>query len=171
MKAKILMLSCALLTAGCNAQENNQSGKTNNTPATGKNQPKISWKVDKQTDDNGNIIRYDSTYTWSYSNAEGENVSVDVDSVMKSFHSFFNQQYPSVWQHNFGGPVWNDSLLYRDFFQPDYFAKRWRNDFFEMDNMFRQMDSLRNKFFHDSFPGLSPLPETKPKEKTKSTTL
>lgn len=161
----ILFISI-LVHNGCNAQQDKEQNNQKK-----KNQPEVRWKVDKQTDENGNIIRYDSTYVWSYTDTGGNASDIYVDSVMKSFHSFFDRQFPSLWQRHLGGPVWGDSLFYRDFFQPDYFFKRWENDFFRMDDMFRQMDSLRENFFRESYPGLIPVPQKNKREKEKTTDL
>lgn len=158
MKTYLCLFACALFATATHAQQN-------------KSQPKESWNVNKERDEQGNITRYDSTYTWSYSNMDGESVNINMDSIMNSFHSYFDQQFPSIWKYDFGAPVWNDSLLHRDFFNQDYFFNRWQNDFFQMDNMFRQMDSLRNRFFYESFPGLSIPPQPDTKEKNEGTKL
>ncbi len=41
------------------------------------NQPKEDIKVNKEYDENGYLIRYDSTYTYYYSNIEGDEIVAD----------------------------------------------------------------------------------------------
>jgi hypothetical protein len=166
MKTIVVALVIALVTLGCNAQDHSvkekaKAGKGENT----KNQPKESWTVKKEMDENGNVIGYDSTYTWSYTNTEGDSVSVDADSVMQSFRSYFSEQMPSLWGQSFIDPFMNDSLQDHDFFAEDYFHKRWEKDIFDMDKMFRQMDSLRNQFFNEAMPGMQEMPSTRPGKK------
>jgi len=75
---------------------------TNITIAQNNNQtePKVNIKVTKKTDENGNLISYDSTYvkTWTNSNVSAS----EMDSIMQEFNSQFG---------NFG---FNDD----EFFQP-----------------------------------------------------
>jgi len=170
MKKLILMLSIALLTTGCNGQQGEKSATTqqkNKKENTVAGQPKISWDVKKEKDKNGNIIRYDSTYTWSYTNADGDSMKVNADSVLQSFHSYFNENFPSIINRSFTQPLWNDSLFYRDFYQDDYFRNRWQQNYFEMDKMFRSMDSIRNQFFYDQYPGLLAPPSKQDEDNKK----
>ncbi len=159
------MVTVALLSTGCNGQQQTEEQATVKTEEKEANQPKISWDVKKEMDENGNVIRYDSTYTWSYTTGNGDSMVVDVDSVMRSFHRYFNTRFPSIWDKSFAQPLWQDSLFYRDFYRDDYFYNRWQQDFFRMNDMFRRMDSLRNQFFYDRYPGLLMPPATEEKKK------
>jgi len=50
------------------------------------NQPKINYKVNKQYDEHGNLISYDSTYSYSYSSPGSEaTIIFDNDSVTDMF--------------------------------------------------------------------------------------
>ncbi len=169
MKRLVLLAVIALVSFGCSGQEQPAKGNQQSQVKTDENlanQPKISWDVKKETDENGNVIRYDSTYTWSYSSTNGDSMVVNVDSVMQSFHSYFNTRLPLIWERSLTQPLWRDSLFYRDFYRDDYFYRRWQQDFFKMDDMFKQMDSLRNQFFHDQYPGLLMPPPTEGKKKS-----
>ncbi len=134
----------------CNAQTS-EPQKENK-----KNTPNESWTVNKEMDENGNIIRYDSTYTWSYSTIEGDSVNVNVDSLMQSFQQYFDDRMPSLFGDNFMAPMLNDSMLRHDFFSDDFFQRRFEDDFFDMDKMFERMDSIRNQFFREKFPEIKP---------------
>lgn len=148
MKKIFAIMVVALFTFGCNAQSVDKSEKST------ENKPVESWKVDKQVDENGNVIRYDSTYTWSYSNMAGDSVNVNVDSLMQSFETYFNNRMPAVFGQNFMNPMMDDSLLRRDFFADNYFHDRFKDEFFDVDKMMQQMDSLRGQFFKNDLPHL-----------------
>ncbi|GAB4251673.1 MAG: hypothetical protein Kow0079_05790 [Vicingaceae bacterium] len=149
MKKLVLLSVVAVLLNGCNAQDKDKNETSNEVQP----KPKVSWKVNKEVDENGNIIRYDSTYTWTYS-SNGEHVNVNVDSVLNAFNSYFNTQMPGFFDKSIMDPFWNDSLLHKDFLMDDYFYQRFHENFLQMDEMFKRMDSIRNKFFEDHFPGI-----------------
>jgi hypothetical protein len=149
MKKLLLLSVVAVLLNACNAQDKGKNETSNEVQP----KPKVSWKVNKEVDENGNIIRYDSTYTWTYS-SNGEHVNVNVDSVLNAFNSYFNTQFPGFLDKSIMDPFWNDSLLHKDFLMDDYFYQRFQQNFLQMDEMFKRMDSIRNKFFEDHFPGI-----------------
>lgn len=162
MKTLVVTLAVALFTFGCNAQNQDKNDtQQSDVKKEQKKTPNESWTVKKELDENGNVIGYDSTYTWSYSNFDGDSVYVDVDSMMRSIDSYFGENMSSVWDKSFMEPMFRDSLLARDLFSDNYFEDRWKDDFFDMEDMFRQMDSIRNRFFNQNFPKMnqnSPLP-------------
>lgn len=160
MKTLVVAMAVALFTLGCSAQEGHEKGSEKSVlKKDQKNSPKESWTVKKEMDENGNVIGYDSTYTWSYSTMNGDSVNVNIDSLMHSIHSYFDQTMPSVWNHSLMDPMLGDSLLQHDFFSDNYFHERWKNDFFDIDKMFQRMDSFRNQFFEQKFPDIKKVPE------------
>lgn len=153
MKAKVFAVSLSLLmyTTGCTAQEN----KTVSNKQHEKNiQPQISWKVNKTYDKDGKVIGYDSSYSWSYIDTSGKTNNLEVDSVLRQFQKNFRGNYSSLFDSTFGQSVWTDSLFYKNFTRPDYFEHLWKNRMMEMNNMFRQMDSIRSNYLNKSYPGL-----------------
>lgn len=156
-------MALALFTSGCNAQDKKLSGEdlSKKDRKEMANQPDISWDVHKQFDEHGNVIGYDSTYTWSYTNIEGDSVRVNTDSLMNSFNLYFKDNLPYIWDRNFTQPLWADSLFNRDFMDESYFHNRWKKQYFDMDNMFREMDSIRMQFFNERYPGLLVQPPPK----------
>lgn len=54
---------------------------------TDRSEPKIDIRVHKDTDEDGNIIRMDSSFTWSWSGSD------DLDSVMSEFSNQFNMDF------------------------------------------------------------------------------
>ncbi len=150
----MIILAIALIGKGSPAQDDGEASQKSH--AQEDERPHVRWEVNKKTDEEGNVIRYDSTYTWSYTNMEGDSVSVSVDSVMRSFRDYFNEHFPTMWERSVENPMLRDSIFYRDFFWEDYFRDRWERDRFRIRDMMDRMDSLRNSFFNRHYPGSVP---------------
>jgi len=151
MKAVMFFVPFMLLNIACDAQQNKK--KTETIKNIEQQQPQTGWKVTKELDDQGNIIRYDSTYVWSYSN-NGKPQQVKVDQVLNNFRKNFDTHFNQIFKQNFGQPVWNDKLFFKNFTRPDYFTHKWRNKEFDIQSFMKQMDSLRNAFLKENYPGL-----------------
>jgi hypothetical protein len=151
---KLLAIVLLFSVIGCNGQDKKTKKTKETAIQTEQNSPHSSWKVNKKYDDKGNLIRYDSTYTWTYSSG-GKSQQVDADSVMASFRKEFNLEFPSFFNKSFGDPIWSDSLFYDDFTSPDYFMHKWEHHYFDMRSMMKKMDSMRNAFLRDKYPGLN----------------
>ncbi len=128
------------------------------------NKPKIQVKVNKVYDENGNIIRYDSTYSWSYSsgNKKGQ---IDVDSLMQRFMPYFHEHFPDALSREFSNPFFqsNDSSMMLDFFNNDHFFKQWQNQLFDFQKQIREMDSVKREFFKHFMRRRFPKETNKPK--------
>jgi len=111
--------------------------------------PKTNIIVNKEYDDKGNLIRYDSTYSSYYSNIE-TNKHLG-DSVFNNFKNYFNQSYVFSNQPYFNNFFFEDSLLKYDFYKRDFFSDRFQNNMDHMDKLFMEMDSLKNSFFYQQF--------------------
>jgi hypothetical protein len=130
----------------------NTSGQKKGDPGKKEgNQPKEDVKVNKQFDKDGNMIAYDSTYSWSWSN--NENMPENIDSIFKSFHnrdfnfSIFNDSLFFSMPLGFKSELLNDSLWNRDIFK-NFFNE----DFGNMDKFFEQHNKLIEKYFrHDPY--------------------
>jgi hypothetical protein len=157
MKRILFLLLIPFLFSGCSDAQTagNKKDKekapvvTENTP-----KPKVDIKVNKVFDENGNLVKYDSTYVWSYSNIKGDSVTVNADSVLSEFRPFINDRFPDFKTPDFNDFMFSDSSFYRNFFSPDYFYDRWQQSLKESERMFREMDSLKNLFFQQNYPGL-----------------
>lgn len=157
MKKLLLFIVLITGTTGCNGQQkqNEKTPKVTAGPEHTDSKPEVNWKVNKRYDDKGNLVEYDSTYTWSYSDKSGKMQQINPDSVMMEFRKKFDSEFPPVFNRNFGNPIWTDSLFYKDFATPDYFMRKWNNHYFDMRKMMREMDSLRNSFLKNNYPGLN----------------
>ncbi|MEI8202798.1 MAG: hypothetical protein WCH34_07280 [Bacteroidota bacterium] len=148
----ILILS-TLFQVASNAQNQNDEQKNQSNT-----QPKTNIKVNKEYDKEGNLIKYDSTYTYYYSNSENsQNIN---DSVLNDFKKQFHQQYFFSDEPFFNNFFFQDSLMNNNFFSNDYFSKRFKDNMESMDKLFQQMDSLKNEFF---------LKPTQPEDKKQKT--
>lgn len=117
-------------------------------------QPKVNWNVSKQYDNKGNLIGYDSTYTWMYSGQSGKDIETNMDSLMFTFRRHFNKDFAALFNDKIGESPWNDSLFYNGFFKPDYLMKTYNENSFIIENMVRSIDSMRNSFLNKDYPEL-----------------
>lgn len=151
----------ALLLLGGAAACKGQSEKNKQAELkTEDNKPQSSWKVNREYDKNGNLVKYDSTYVWTYSSKDGKMQDVAADSVLAAFRNRFSTDFPSFFNNDPDRLMMNDSSFYSNFGMPDYFMKSWEQHQKQMSMMMQRMDSLRNDFLKDNYPKLN----TRPKE-------
>ncbi|MCP9198973.1 hypothetical protein MKO06_03575 [Gramella sp. GC03-9] len=167
MRTNILVLMLIMMgITGCDAQETKGTAAVQDQVEK-ENIPKGNWKVNREYDENGNLISYDSTYVYSYSTINGDTVQPqDMDEIFKDFSRFFKNEYqmgPSA----FMGSFLNDSIRgNRDFFEKDFFSDRMMSEHFR--EQVRMMDSIRNQFLKQHYPGIYFEDQKKiiPREKT-----
>lgn len=140
---KLLLAICVLLISVAAFCQNTESKKL----------PKKDIKVNKEYDENGNLIRYDSTYVYSWSS----------DSTHHFFNdsTFFNKMDMSKMHKRmqeqlsrFFGP---DSLRQKDHKHPFFSDDFFKDDFFDRDffdssmfpRNFHQRDSNQSDFFKE----------------------
>ncbi len=155
MKKYMFLTVMALLSLSCNGQKGeventNKNGNINNNVNT----PKGSWKVDKEFDENGNLIRYDSIYSWS-SNSKYDNLSnFDRDSLMQSFKSKFFTNFSRFENQGFDDVFSQDSLFSKRFFNDGFFGSDFGNDFMDIDRIRNEMIERQKQFlekYHSEF--------------------
>lgn len=138
-----------LVLWGCSGQEKKKEETKEDST-----QPKEISKVFKEYDEFGNLIRYDSIYSWSYSNIKGDSITVNLDSIMHSFKNYFEKSSAIKWNQDFSYFPKNDSLFMKDFFKDDYFFDHWEKQPLDFDEFLKKMDSTRNEFLRKFYPGL-----------------
>ncbi len=142
MRAKLLVVVALLLTLNsCNGQVKKQDEK---------NMPQTSIKVNKQYDKKGNLVQYDSTYSYYYSNVKND--TVRQDSIFNLFRNQFNHKYLFSNEPYFNDLFFQDSLLKYDFYKKDFFSNRFRDNMRRMDSLFLQMDVMKDDFFKQQVP-------------------
>jgi hypothetical protein len=146
----------AVLFFSCNGQtqtkkEDGQlsSSKLNSTDTV--NRPKINVNVNKRYDDKGRVVQFDSTYSYFYSSPGGL-TNLNNDSIFNSFQSFFNKSYPSIFKDQNRDIFFNDSLFKYDFFNDDYFFKRYQLNQKNFEGFYKRMDSLKQDFLQHNYP-------------------
>jgi hypothetical protein len=147
MKKYVLLFMLGLLSMSCKGQENET--KKVEKVENQKNiveEPKGTWKVDKEFDENGNLIRYDSIYSWT-SNDKFDNLSLsDKDSLIQSFKSRFFSNYSVLKNQGFEDVFSQDSLFSKRFFNDDFFESPFGKDFMDVDKIRQQMIERQKKF-------------------------
>lgn len=147
MKNYALMALTVLLTIGCNSQEKKKGTSGENQAATTE-KPKGSWEVNKEFDSEGNLIRYDSIYSWS--SAQGlDNLSPhNRDSILSSLESRFYQHFSNFGLHGQdpSGLFAEDSLFTRRFFDDDFFESEFGKDFMDIDRMHKRLERIQHEF-------------------------
>lgn len=149
MKRYIMVLLAALLSIGCNSQEeNNKDDKTTEKEQASTKTPKGSWEVNKEFDEEGNLIRYDSIYSWSSGENLDELASFDRDSVLRSMRSKFHRSFSNFDfdQEGFGNLFEEDSLFTKRFFDNNFFDSDFGRDFMDIDKMHERMQAMQKRF-------------------------
>jgi hypothetical protein len=151
----------AVLFLSCNGQtlrNRTQSKKGNDQLSSSElnladtvNRPKVKVNVNKRFDDKGRIVQFDSTYSYFYSSPGGTAHSNN-DSVFNNFQSFFNKSYPSIFKDQNRDIFFNDSLFKYDFFNDDYFLKRYQLNQKNFEGFYKRMDSLKQNFMQHAYP-------------------
>jgi hypothetical protein len=139
-KIIIAAMAVSMTLISCIGQTKNKENKVKD------NLPQTNIKVKKEYDKNGNIIKYDSSYSSYYSNIKGDTVLKN--SIFKDFKNKFNQSYFFSNQPYFKDFFFEDSLLKYDFYKKDFFYDRFRQNMERMDSLFRGMDIMKNDFFN-----------------------
>lgn len=145
-----------------NSEYNNRIGKD-----TVYTNPKVDIKVNREYDENGNIIRYDSSYTYIYTHPNGNTEELNIDSIFNSFKPYFFDHGFDIINDPFNNFFNEDTFYQRHFFDDNYFMKQFENEMFQFEQMIREMDSLRNRFLKDMYPEFKNEPVKPKKEKTK----
>ncbi|MFB9053953.1 hypothetical protein ACFFVB_12775 [Formosa undariae] len=142
MKAYVLLAMMGLLTMSCNGQE----PKTQKHDNTVVEQPKGSWNVNKEFDADGNLIRYDSIYSWS-SHDKLDNLSeVDRDSLLHHFKSRFFTNFSGFENEGFEDVFTEDSIFSKHYFNDDFFGSDFGNDFMDIDKIRQHMMARQRAF-------------------------
>lgn len=151
---KIITLLLILFITGCNSQEKNKQQTKSQENDSTSIKPKEAWDVKKEYDEQGNLIKYDSIYSWAYSNIKGDSLRVNLDSIMDSFKIYFGENRPIKWKEGFSYFPENDTIFMNDFFNHNFFYNKWDNQQNEIEGLLKKMDSSRNDFLKKYYPGL-----------------
>ena len=145
------------------------NNKDLNGKDTLKDNPHIDIKVNKEYDENGNVIRYDSSYTYIYTHSGGRTEELNIDSIFGSFKPYFFNRGFDLMKDPFDQFFEKDTFYQNHFFDNDFFMQQFQNEMFRFEDMMREMDSLRNRFLHEMYPEIKQAPDKSKKKNTKGT--
>src|SRR5699024_599604 len=132
MKRLIFTSLLSLFFLGSYAQEKEENSHSQTTT---KETPKGSWTVHKEYDEEGNLIASDSTYTYSWSSRNGEEIPAKkLDSILQEMRSHF-PSFKNSFSDGFDLEEFRDSFFGDQNFQ----------DFFKQG--FEQMEAFKKQFF------------------------
>ena len=159
MKRIIILTMAAILILNCNAQENEKSNlepKGSKELVKHDDKPKGTWKVDKEFDENGNMIRYDSIYSWSSKDIDELKLE-NPDSLLQSFQSRFYRNFSKMDTIGFKEMFSPDSSFTKRFFGNDFFTSDFGEDFLDIERLHKRMEHMQHDFlekYHSEFKKL-----------------
>jgi hypothetical protein len=151
MKNKIYILPLLFIMVACNGQDKKkekEKPKTVQKEQTKGTNPKMNVKVNKQYDSKGNLIKFDSTYTYYYSAKGNDSVKVSIDTVFEKFKRDMDHDFSDMAKNRFNDIFLNDSLFKYDFLNEDFFSKRFQLNDEKINKIFIEMDSLKNQYLN-----------------------
>lgn len=169
-KKLLIILSSLIFITLVSFSINAKINKTNKITIendTIKTNPKIDIKVEREYDDNGNIIRFDSSYSYLYVDSINNFNESYMDSIFNSFRPYFFNNGRDIIQNPFYDFFDNDTLYHQHFFDDDYFIQQFNNQMFQFKEMIEEMDSLRNMFLKEFYPEYPKLKDDNKKHNTK----
>lgn len=161
MKNIVLFFLVAVLATSCNAQESESSSSEiakSTIKKDSTNQPNERWHVNKEVDEHGNVIRYDSVYTWS---SNGSIKGHNADSLLQQMKKRMQEQFSMIQGPGYFGFSEQDSI-FKQFFSDDFFSSPMAPRFPNMDDMIKHMEAMRDQFFNNRQRYIIP-PESKSK--------
>jgi hypothetical protein len=150
MKTFLLFLTIIFLIFSCKDQ--NKSPNTIHTSQSKGQNPKEDVQVNKTFDKKGNLVKFDSTYTYSYTSNGLDSSRVMLDTVLQHFKSFYDSDFSERWNKEFEKVFLSDSLFKYDFPNEDYFSKRFELNTEHMKKMMLQMDSMKTNILKKPLP-------------------
>jgi len=108
------------------------------------NKPYENISVNKQYDENGKLIQYDSVYTYSSSNYSQD--TTELNTIIGFFPEFFNQNFENFIPQNFNA---DNTTFFNSFFNIDSFEEGFFNQDKDLLQLLQKMDSIQNEFFKE----------------------
>jgi hypothetical protein len=140
MKTKTLILLMAVVGFMACRSQDSKSVKSE----VHKIKPHENIVVNKKYDDNGNLIAFDSTYTFYYSSNMKD--SINMDTLLKKFREFYGSSIVKP------GKLLNeelDSIVISRFFHKDPLIYSFYNEKNRLEEALKSMDSLQMSIFRE----------------------
>lgn len=152
MKRILFVVPAMLLMVSCHGQEHKKEQDKKTKDKVTVEEPKGSWKVNREFDKDGNLIRYDSIYSWSSSDYAHDLGAMDRDSLLQSFQSRFSKSFSQFDPNGMNDFFAGDSLFAKKFFEDDFFESPFGKDFMDLDEMHKRMEDMQKKFLERYAP-------------------
>jgi hypothetical protein len=163
MNKLVIAIALLLSVTGCKGQKRTTSN--NNTMASDSaNKPKVDIKVNKKYDSKGNLVQYDSTYTYFYQSPALGSRQIHSDSLLSEMKQMFHTRYDSFFLGHLNDIFFRDTLLKYDFLNSDYFSKRFEMNKPLFNDLFRDMDSMKSEMLKRTYPKGELKRNNKPKD-------
>jgi hypothetical protein len=157
MKKVIVFTLLVMLCAGCKGQEKktveSRHVKPDSTIVSADSlNPRSNIIVNRKLDDKGNLIEYDSTYSYSYTSPGFNRQQISSDSLFGSLKGPLQNDYERIFNKEMKSIFFNDSLFKYDFLNGDYFTRRFQLNMQRFEQMFQELDSLKTGRIEKNYP-------------------
>lgn len=150
MKTIFFFITLSITAIGCNSQNKseNKIPKTDITEQTKGTDPKVDVKVNKQYDSKGNLIKYDSTYSYFHTSKGVDSSKIALDSIFRDFKLEYSSNFSKLVDEEFKDLFLSDTLFRYDFLNNDYFKKRFEMNSKKFEELFSEMDVRKSEFLN-----------------------
>ncbi|UKM63703.1 hypothetical protein GSB9_00248 [Flavobacteriaceae bacterium GSB9] len=155
---KIIPLFSLLIFFNCSGQEKQNKIAQNSTI------PDENITVNKEYDENGNLVKYDSIYSYSYSSSGKLN-----DSLKMEFEKHFKNK--NMFNDAFFNDFFGEKTNLQDFNPDDFFQKGLMEHDEQIKKIMQRMDSLHQLFFNERSQPIIPAEPDKPEPSTQKMNL
>jgi hypothetical protein len=154
MKNLMMIMMLFVIAGGCNGQKKQtEEAQQHIASSDTLNKPKVDVRVNKRYDDKGNLIQFDSSYSYFYSSPElKKQNSISSDSLFGNLKLPLLNQYENLMDENMNSIFFNDTTFKYDFYNSDYFSKRFHLNLPKFEELYRQMDSVKSNMFKQTYP-------------------
>lgn len=145
MKKYLFVLMTVVLGLSCSGQSK-EAKKAESKEKAIMEQPKGTWKVNREFDEDGNLVRYDSIYSWSSSHNFDNFSNLEKDSALEAFKSKFFSSFSDFENQGFENIFSKDSIFSKRFFNEGFFESNFGKDFMDIDHLRKQMIERQKEF-------------------------
>ncbi len=142
MKKLVLIALVAGIATSCNSQDKSKTDLAQHEPKVEK--PKGNWTVNKEVDENGNVVKYDSIYSYSSKDNFKGIDSEDMDSLRNGFTQKFEKHFYSSSDGTMPD-AFADGSLFEDEMFKDFFENDMENSSEIMKKMRARMEAMRSQ--------------------------
>lgn len=122
----------------------NRLGQSENINENYNDIPKSQWKVHKELDENGNVIRYDSIYSYSSSGKHYDLPEINSDIFSDFFDSEIIENKAFFKKRKFSNPQKQDPFFNDSFYIDDFFRNNFSSINKLMEQIFMKQKNIKN---------------------------